>query len=307
MDDDNSEYEKCTGMKCSRCPGPKNKKRAAIHPFMEEGVKKGSCLVHILPHERDIFKASKYEHAILNSILGSLKDDQVEEVIHDKIIDSEYNLKQAFDKDIFISKNSIKPEINKTRPDLLIVGKNGSMVVVEIDEKQHFKNDEEKEKDRDREKRVLWQLSSKYGKSTDEVHILRVKPMENDKFIGMVSKPEKIVIKNNNYEDIMTVVNSKVSKRLLGMSSPLTPDGDKRSYSRKIDPKNYSKYKSPEKRTFNTLLDDSSVKMSKISIDFEKSKTFKKMSKNINTVLDSSNKKSPTTDISELLDRKLNF
>lgn len=275
-EDNNDDYEKCKGIKCSRCPGPKSKKRAAIHPFVEEGIKKGSCLVHILPHERDIFKAARYEHAILNSVISSLKDDQVEEIIHDKVIDTlEDEDLNSFPSMSEIQRGSVKIDKKKTRPDLLIVGKNGSIVVVEVDENYH-KNQEEL--DRKREKRVIWQLSDKYSRKYDEIHMVRIQPMENKKLSGMMTKPDKIVIKNNNFDDVMKVVNSKISKRLSGVSSPLTPlEDNRKSYSRKINPDNYLKYKSPEKRTFNTLLSETPVKNSKVSLDFKKSKTLSNM------------------------------
>jgi hypothetical protein len=59
-------YEKCTGIKCSRCPGPKSKKRAAIFSFTEDGNKNGACMAHIKSHERDIFKPFRLEQFLEN-------------------------------------------------------------------------------------------------------------------------------------------------------------------------------------------------------------------------------------------------
>jgi hypothetical protein len=156
----------------------------------------------------------------------------------------------------------------------LIVGKSGNVVLVEVDEKYHGKQINE---DNDREKIAKKLLTATYKIPEDKVHVVRISPMENNPKHAMLKKETgKIIIKNSNYDDVMDVANVKISKRLLGNSSPLTPG----SNSRKINPKTYQNYKIPGeyygKKMFNTILEDTSVKSLKFSTDFKNSRTFKK-------------------------------
>lgn len=195
----------------------------ALHNYIEEGCKKGSCLAHIPLHERNIFKAKRYEYAILNSIMNNLPDKYTAEIKHNQNVSKEI----------------------KSRPDLLLISKvTNDTVVIEVDEDYHFKKDQE-EIDKIREKDLIRNLSEDGSR---KVHIIRIVPMEKakNKNSRMVEKDSLgIVIKNSNYDDIMDVVNSKIKKRLVGIVSPLSP----KSHSRKITPINYKSLKSPGKRT----------------------------------------------------------
>jgi hypothetical protein len=209
--------EICSTRKC---------KQVALHHYTDEGCKKGSCLVHVPLHQRDIFKAKRYEYTILNSIINKLPDKYTSEIKHNQQVTKEI----------------------KSRPDLVLRSKvTNDVVVIEVDEDYHKKQPREDEK---REKDLIDHLSDNGSK---KVHIIRIIPMEEDEDVRMVKKDSLgIVIKNNNYDDVMDVVNSKIKKRLVGIVSPLSPD----SNSRKITPANYKSLKSPEKRTLVAVFAD---------------------------------------------------
>lgn len=225
----------------------KDCKKVSIHTHVEDGCQKGACLAHIPMNERDIFKAKRYEHAILNTIISNLDDDNVREIIHDQTVKS-----PVWAKDIKkISKATAVPvEDNslKIRPDLLIVSnsKTNDIVIVEVDEHFHCNN---KEKDEKREELLIQRVSQSYRVPKERVHIVRIIPNEN-KINGILRKnTKKLLIKNSNYDDMINVAISKVSKRLIGVSSPMIGD----ELSRKIDSISYHALKSPEKRTLQSL------------------------------------------------------
>lgn len=247
----------------------KDCKKVSIHAHVEDGCQKGACLAHIPMNERDIFKTSRYEHAILNTIISNLSDDNVREIIHDQTVKSPTwakNIKK-------ISKAMTIPVDDKTlkiRPDLLIASnsKTNDIVIVEVDEHFHKKNID---KDNLREKLLIQKVSDSYRVPEARVHIVRIIPGEN-KSIGIVGKnAKKLVIKNSNYDDMINVAISKVSKRLIGVSSPLNG----KELSRKIDPLNYHSLRSPEKRTMQTLY-KKQVNPNKILSSVKKSSLLKK-------------------------------
>ncbi len=203
-------------------------KQVSLHHYTDQGCKKGSCLVHTPLHERNIFKASRYEYTILNSIINKLPDKYTSEIKHNQQVTKEI----------------------KSRPDLVLVSKvTNDVVVIEVDEHYH---EEQPKEDKKREKDLIKYLSND---KTRKVHIIRIIPMEKakNKELRMVKKDNLgIVIKNNNYDDVMDVVNSKIKKRLVGIVSPLSP----KSNSRKITPANYKSLKSPKRTLMAVFADD---------------------------------------------------
>jgi hypothetical protein len=190
-------------------------KKISQHYSTVNGCKTGHCLGHIEHYERNIFKAKRYEHKILNSVARDL--------------DSKVTDRAQFDQ-------KATKEL-KCRPDLLLHSKNKKdVVIVEVDEYFHRKYAHQ---DRERESRLRASLSfDKDGNKTRNVHIIRIVPMETIKKHRMVRKnSDGYVLEDNEYSDILKLANHKIHKRLIGKAS--TDD------TIKITPLDYKKLKTP--------------------------------------------------------------